>query len=109
MVLLLAYPLQKKAFVEQGERYQLELKLQGEQAELNGVPVDFADLPGKFFPQMPAIDEQTSMDIPPDILRQIEANGFTDEIMQQLEESDDVSAETLHLLRQLHQMSKGLQ
>lgn len=107
MGMLLAAPLQQKAIVEENGQYKLQLKLLGESAELNGVPVQFADLPAKFFPQMPSVgaDAASNLGIPPDLMKQIEEQGMTPEIMQQLEESDDVPKETLEMLKQLQQMN----
>ncbi len=107
--MLLAYPLAQRGLIEQDDQYRLQLGLHGETVDLNGVVVNFKDLSAKFVPQLPKIDETTSMGIPPDLMHQIETEGLTPEVMQQLEESDDVSAETRQLLRQLQEMSKHLQ
>lgn len=103
--LLMAYPLEQKAVVEANNQYQLQLKLLGETAELNGVPTPFTELAAKFFPQMPGLNEDANLGLPPDLMQQIEDQGLTPEIMQQLEESDDVPKETLEMLKQLQQMN----
>ena len=103
--MLLSYPLAQKSIVEANNQYKLQLKLLGETAELNGSPVEFADLPAKFFPQMPSLGAKNDLGIPPDLMKQIEEQGMTPEIMQQLEESDDVPKETLQMLKQLQQMN----
>lgn len=105
--MLMNYPLEQKAIVEESGQYKLKLKLLGESAELNGAPIQFAELPAKFFPQMPSMSEGTGSDlgIPADLMQQIQEQGMTPEIMQQLEESDDVPKETLEMLKQLQQMN----
>ncbi|TXH71207.1 MAG: DUF945 family protein [Thiothrix sp.] len=107
MGMLLASPLEQKAIVEVNNQYKLDLKLLGDSAELNGEPIQFADLPAKFFPQMPSMPQNAASDlgIPADLMKQIEEQGMTPEIMQQLEESDDVPKETLEMLKQLQQMN----
>jgi len=107
MVMMLAAPLEQKAIVEANNQYQLDLKLLGEKAELNGTPIEFADLPAKFIQQMPSLPQDAASDlgIPEDLMKQIEEQGMTPEIMQQLEESDDVPKETLEMLKQLQQMN----
>lgn len=107
MSMMLAAPLEQKAIVEANNQYQLDLKLLGEKAELNGTPIEFADLPAKFIPQMPSLPQDAASDlgIPEDLMKQIEEQGMTPEIMQQLEESDDVPKETLEMLKQLQQMN----
>lgn len=103
--MMLAYPLEQKTILDEGGKYQLALKLLGESAELNGSKVEFADLPAKFFPQMPSLSETNDLGLPPDLMKQIEEQGITPEIMQQLEESDDVPKETVEMLKQLQQMN----
>lgn len=107
--LLMGYALEQKAILEANNQYILQLKLLGETAELNGSPIGFAELPSKFFPQMPSLSEEASLGLPPDLMQQIEEQGITPEIMQQLEESDDVPKETLEMLKQLQQMNSQVQ
>lgn len=105
--MMLASALEQKAIVEANGQYKLQLKLLGDKAELNGTPVEFTELMGKFVPQMPSLGEDPSanLGIPPDLMKQIQEQGMTPEIMQQLEESDDVPKETLEMLKQLQQMN----
>lgn len=105
--MFLASPIEQKAIVEANDQYKLELKLLGDSAELNGAPLQYADLPAKFFPQMPSMPQNAASDlgIPADLMKQIEEQGMTPEIMQQLEESDDVPKETIEMLKQLQQMN----
>lgn len=107
MGMMLAAPLENKTIVEANNQYKLDLKLLGDKAELNGSPIEFADLPAKFFPQMPSMPQNTATDlgIPADLMKQIQEQGMTPEIMQQLEESDDVPKETIEMLKQLQQMN----
>ena len=107
--MMLAYPLAQKAMVEQDGQYRLQLKLSGEQAELNGEAVAFEALPGKFFPQMPAIDENSSMGIPPEIMQRIEQEGMSEELLKELEGNKDIPPETQELLKQLQEMSTQVQ
>ena len=107
--MMLAQPLEQKSIIDENGQYKLQLKLLGDKAELNGTPVEFAELIGKFMPQMPSMGDTANLGIPPDLMKQIEEQGVTPEIMQQLEESDDVPKETLEMLRQLQQMSTQTQ
>ena len=107
--LLMGPALEQKAILEANNQYTLQLKLLGETAELNGNPISFAELPSKFFPQMPSLSEEAGLGLPPDLMQQIEKQGLTPEIMQQLEESDDVPKETLEMLKQLQQMNGQVQ
>ena len=102
--MFMSYPLEQKAIVEENGQYKLQLKLLGENAELNGAAVEFAALPAMFFPQMPQ-NAAADLGVPADLMKQIEEQGMTPEIMQQLEESDDVPKETLEMLKQLQQMN----
>lgn len=106
---LMGYALEQKAILEANNQYKLQLKLLGETAELNGSPISFAELPAKFFPQMPSLNENADLGLPADLMQQIEEQGLTPEIMQQLEESDDVPKETLEMLKQLQQMNGQVQ
>lgn len=105
---LLGTALAQGGITEADKAYQMALNLLGEQVEINGKTVPFAALPSKFLPQMPALAPREGIDVPDDIMEQIEQQGLTPEIMQQLEESDDVSPETLKLLKQLQQMQSQL-
>ncbi|MEZ5477864.1 MAG: DUF945 family protein [Thiolinea sp.] len=105
----LRYPLRQQALLEQDGQYSLELQLQGDNVQLNGEAMDYVELAGRFSRQPPALTEDANAGIPPDILAMIEQQGLSNEVMQQLEESDDVSADALDMLRQLQEMSQQLQ
>ncbi|WP_020394938.1 DUF945 family protein [Thiolinea disciformis] len=108
--MMFAYALEKKGVVDAGNQYKVSLKLLGEQAEVNGQAIPFAEIPAQFMPQMPSSPalgtEDNGLGLPPDIMKQIEEKGVTPEIMQQIEESDDISPETIELLKQLQNMPK---
>ncbi len=48
------------------------------------------------------------MGIPEDLMKKIEAEGITPEIIQLLEESDDVPKETVEVMKQLQQMQQQM-
>lgn len=108
VAMMLATALQQGGITETDKAYDIDLQLLGEQVALNGKAMAFAELPAKFLPQMPAIAPRQGLDVPDDIMEQIEQQGLTPEVMQQLEESDDVAPETLQLLKQLQEMQSQL-
>ncbi len=106
--LFLAYPVQAKGIIETANQYSLDLNLQGEQLELNGMSIDLNNIMDYFMLDFDVGAAQSGADIPDDLMQRMEEEGFTPELLQQLEESDDVSEETLQLLKQLQQMSEEL-
>ncbi|MGB0846555.1 MAG: DUF945 family protein [Thiolinea sp.] len=106
---LLFYPLEQRALQDENEHYRMDLRLTGYDAELNGRVLAYEDLSNKFTPPMPGEAEENTPEIPAEILAMIEAQGLSNEVIQELEASDDVSADALEMLRQLKVMNEQLQ
>lgn len=111
---MLLTPLTEQGLIAMdGEKIKSDLDLAGENVTLNGKAMTFADFVAMLAPagmggEMPAGGDSADMGIPEDILKQIEAEGITPEIIQLLEESDDVPKETVELMKQLQQMQQQM-
>lgn len=96
----------------EGDKIKSNIDLAGENVTLNGQQMSFADLVNLLAP--PGMDEamtgggDPSMGIPEDLMKKIEAEGITPEIIQLLEESDDVPKETVEIMKQLQQMQQQM-
>jgi len=105
----LAYPVQAEGVVATDSQYRFAVRLMGEEAELNGKRIDLANLARYFMPMTPNVAADATPDIPPAIMERIEQEGLTPELVQELENSSELSEESLELLQQLEDMSQQLQ
>lgn len=111
--MFLAQPLEQKIVLEDDKQYSFKLKLKEDGLELNDQAMSVMELMMKFAPQPMGNaganegleqDGALGLDLPEDMMKTIEEEGLTPEIMQMIEESDDVSPETKEMLKQLQQM-----
>jgi hypothetical protein len=100
----LSYPVQQRGLVETDGEYRMKLRLLDNDAELNGRVVEYSELPERFLPPL----AETQDDVPDDVWRIVEEQGFSDEVLRTLEQRDDVSPETLELFRQLQATTEAL-
>jgi uncharacterized protein YdgA (DUF945 family) len=114
---MLATPyIQQGLLTQDGAKFKSDVILAGENVTLNGKQMLFADLVKLLAPDMggmPGADTPNSKNdaanigIPEDLMKQIQEKGLTPETMQLLEESDDVSPETVEMLKNLQQLQQG--
>lgn len=104
---LLSYPLERKGFIESGDEYRMDLRLLKSDMELNGRVIEYGELMDKFMP--PSMLADDSHNIPDDVWDMVEAQGLSDALIRQLELRDDISAESLEILKQLQETSQILQ
>ena len=107
---------QQGLLVKDGNNYKGEMLLGGNVLTLNGKQIPIADVLKQFLPGVglsaaPGMTPEagTDLGIPDDLMKKIQAEGMTPEVMQLLEESDDVPPETLEMLKQLQQTQNELQ
>lgn len=119
-------PVEQGLLEDSANQYKLNLKLNGEQVELNGKAMPIMELFTKVvggagaapaaegeeeLPEMSSegvtAAELESLGVPADIAKEMEANGLTPEIMKKLEDNKDISPEVLEMMRQLQQMQQG--
>ncbi|WP_020560472.1 DUF945 family protein [Thiofilum flexile] len=116
--MVLMQPVGQGLIEDSEQQYKLNLKLNGEQVELNGktMPVtellakvgggaagaDQADDGGEGNDEVTAADLET-LGVPADIAKEIEAKGLTPEVMKKLENNKEIGAEVLEMMRQLQQ------
>jgi hypothetical protein len=97
-----------------GEKIKSDIDLAGENVTLNGKPMVFADFVKMLAPAgmgqgaMDGGGDPADLGIPEDLMKKIDAEGITPEIIQLLEESDDVPKETVQLMKQLQQMQQQM-
>lgn len=89
------------------------IDLAGENVTLNGKQMPFVDFVALLAPegmdQSPGEEvSDPNMGIPEDLMKKIEMEGLTPEIIQLLEESDDVPKDTLQIMKQLQQMQEQM-
>lgn len=107
-------PLTEQGLIKlEGEKIKSNIDLAGENVTLNGKPMRFEDLVKMLVPagmdQGAAVGgDAADMGIPEDLMKKIEAEGITPEVIQLLEESDDVPKETVALMKQLQQMQQQM-
>lgn len=105
-------PLTQQGLIKlEGEKIKSNIDLAGDNVTLNGTQMSFEDLVKMLAPAgmgEAAPEDSADMGIPEDLMKQIEAEGITPEIIQLLEESDDVSKETVELMKQLQQMQQQM-
>lgn len=107
-------PLSEQGLLKlEGEKITSAIELAGENVTLNGQQMSFADFVNMLAP--PGMDQgmmeeggDPNMGIPEDLMKKIEAEGLTPEIIQLLEESDDVPKETIEIMKQLQQMQEQM-
>lgn len=114
-------PLSEQGLIKlEGNKVKSELELAGETATLNGKQMPFTELLQTLAPGMgggmtalPSADGEgadisaADMGVPQDLADRIKKEGLTPEVMQALEESDDVTPETLQMFKQLQEMQQG--
>ncbi len=105
--LLLSYPLERKGLVESGGEYRMDLRLLKSDMELNGRVIKYGELWGKFMPT--SIVAAGERRIPDDVWDLVETQGLSDELIKKLESREDISAESLDILKQLQEASRVLQ
>ncbi|MBK8453783.1 MAG: DUF945 family protein [Thiofilum sp.] len=124
--MMLMQPVEQGLLEDSANQYKLNLKLNGEQVELNGKAMPIMELFTKVvggagaapaaegeeeLPEMSSegvtAAELESLGVPADIAKEMEANGLTPEIMKKLEDNKDISPEVLEMMRQLQQMQQG--
>ncbi|WP_028487937.1 DUF945 family protein [Thiothrix lacustris] len=105
-------PLAEQGLIKlEGEKIKSNIDLAGDNVTLNGKQMSFDELLKMLVP--PGIDDAMTdgsedMGIPEDLMKKIEVEGITPEIIQLLEESDDVPKETVELMKQLQQMQQQM-
>ncbi len=99
--LFLFYPAQQQGLIEAEDSYWMQLRLLEKDTALNGRVVAYQDLAEHFWPSVTAADA-----VPEDIWSLVETQGFSEELLQQLEQRADITPATLQLLRELQQMSQ---
>ncbi|WMP18018.1 DUF945 family protein [Thiothrix lacustris] len=105
-------PLSAQGLIKlEGEKIKSNIDLAGDNVTLNGKQMSFDELLKMLVP--PGIDDAMTdgsedMGIPEDLMKKIEVEGITPEIIQLLEESDDVPKETVELMKQLQQMQQQM-
>jgi len=104
---LLFYPLEQKGLVKSGGDYSMDLRLLKTDMELNGRVIEHDELLGKFLPPSMTADDRHQ--VPADVWGMIENQGLSKDLIKQLELRDDISAETMKMLRQLQETSQVLQ
>lgn len=124
--MMLMQPVEQGLLEDSANQYKLNLKLNGEQVELNGKAMPIMELFTKVvggagaapaaegeeeLPEMSSegvtAAELESLGVPADIAKEMEANGLTPDIMKKLEDNKDISPEVLEMMRQLQQMQQG--
>ncbi|WP_308873763.1 hypothetical protein [Thiothrix subterranea] len=111
---LMLTPLSEQGLLKlDGEKIASAIELAGENVTLNGKQMPFADFVAMLAP--PGMDQgmmedggDPNMGIPEDLMKKIETEGLTPEIIQLLEESDDVPKETIEIMKQLQQMQQQM-
>ncbi len=107
-------PLSEQGLLKlEGEKITSAIELAGENVTLNGQQMSFADFVNMLAPlgmNQGMMEEggDPNMGIPDDLMKKIEAEGLTPEIIQLLEESDDVPKETIEIMKQLQQMQEQM-
>lgn len=107
-------PLSEQGLLKlEGEKITSAIELAGENVTLNGQQMSFADFVNMLAPSgmdqgMMEEGGDPNMGIPEDLMKKIEAEGLTPEIIQLLEESDDVPKETIEIMKQLQQMQEQM-
>nr|HPQ97150.1 hypothetical protein [Thiolinea sp.] len=105
---LLAYARSHQGVLMQDGEYRLVLKLQGEQAELNGHTLAVQELPGRFFPRTGERRGMGSPLVPSGIMHRVEAGELNEDMLQQLAQGDRTAPEVLKLLQGLYEMDTAL-
>lgn len=124
--MMLMQPVEQGLLEDSANQYKLNLKLNGEQVELNGKSMPIMELLTKVgggagsapadegeeeLPEMSgegvSATELESLGVPADIAKEMEANGLTAEVMKKLEDNKDINPEVLEMMRQLQQMQQG--
>nr|CAA6830164.1 MAG: Unknown protein [uncultured Thiotrichaceae bacterium] len=103
---LLSYPLEQKGLVKSGDDYSMDLRLLKSDMELNGRVIGYDELWDKFLP--PSVMTNDTHQVPADVWVLIENQGLSVNLIEQLELRDDISAETMGMLRQLQETSQVL-
>ena len=108
--------IQQGLLVKDGEKFKGELLLGDGNLTLNGKQLPLNEVLSQFLPAAgmgaaPTLTPEAGNDmgIPEDIMKKIQQEGMTPEIMQLLEESDDVPPETLEMFKQLQQIQNDVQ
>ncbi|MEZ5535667.1 MAG: DUF945 family protein [Thiolinea sp.] len=104
--LLLFYPLQQGGLVESDGHYRMQLSLLDNEIGLNGKVLAYKALAEQF---LPVADLSADPEVPEDVWLMVEEQGFSDELLKQLERRDDVSPEALELMRELQETTRMLQ
>lgn len=105
-------PAQEQGFLKlDGNKITSLIELQGETVNINGKQMRFGELfqglgaPSSPIPNATEGAGENSLGIPPDLMKKLEEEGPTPELIQLLEESDDVSPETVEMIKQLQQLA----
>jgi uncharacterized protein YdgA (DUF945 family) len=121
--MMLMQPIQDGLIVDSANQYKVDLKLNGEQVELNGKAMPVKELIAKVTGGAGAAPEEEAdtstsgegvtaadlepLGVPAEIAKEIEANGLTPDIMKKLESNKDISPDVVEMMRQLQQMQQA--
>lgn len=94
---------------DEADKFSLNASITDVKVTLNGETMSFEDFIAKFSPQTAQVDDANStLALPKDIEQRIQKEGLTDEIMQDLEESDDVSPDVLKQMKELKRLTDSV-
>lgn len=109
---LLVMPYMEQGLVMQdGDKLKTDIELAGENVTLNGKQMSFEDLLKLVSPDAGGMMNEggdADLGIPEDLMKKIQEEGLTPEVMQLLEESDDVPRETVEMFKQLQQIQQDV-
>lgn len=110
---------QQGMLVDQANQYQLNLKLNGKEVDLNGKTLPIAALLPASTPsidtgigtestgQSVSAEDLEAIGLPADLAKEIAEKGLTPEIMKKLETNKNISPDMLEMMRQFQQMQQA--
>ena len=102
---------------DEPNQFKLDLKTEGDKVNLNGKEMTVNEFLAQVAPNMGAPSATMpdssalggeDMGLPDDLMKKMQEQGLTPEVMQLIEESDDVPAETKETLKQLQTLQEDL-